>query len=765
MKWLVASLFLMFAAVGAQAQVALSTAQNGASDSGVALPEDLTPETVRDLVSTLSDTEVRSLLLERLDAVAAENATDEAAAGGLSELFSNATTNVASSVSIAIQRVPLIPQALSDGFSVFAERLGSDGMSFMALVMTVAIVSALILELGFRRLIRNWVEHVDNATGERSLRQTLSFLFKRLSADIFAVLLFFFAANMIGIRFGFWLAPTWLDGNAAKFQMVGLYIGSIWGSLIVIPRLAAAVGRFMMAPHRPEYRIIFTDDETARQLYRHQIGLAILLGLTFWLPTFLVMSGQQFGDSRIGFWLNLSLHLYLIWLAYRHREGLSLMMRGPDANVSPGEAWAARAYPWFIIISTILIWWVVEILAGYGMFELLRNLPHIYMLILISFAPAMDTIVRGLVRQFMPPMQGEGPVAERAYESARRSYIRIGRVITFTFVIAAIAQIWRLDFSNLASAGVGAQLAGRLIEVLMILAIGYLVYELVSLWINRRLAAEQTVGDHDPHQESGGEGGGAGGSRLSTVLPLILAVARGAILVIFALLALGTLGVDTTPLLAGAGIVGLAIGFGAQKLVTDVVSGIFFLIDDAFRAGEYVEVDGTMGTVEKISIRSMQLRHHRGPVHTIPYGEIPKLTNYSRDWVIMKLRFTVPFDTDPNKVKKIFKKIGVEMMEEDLYKDDFLEPFKSQGVFEFDDVGIVIRGKFMAKPGTQFTIRKEVYNRVKRELNAAGIDFARREVRVAIPGLENANDIDDATKSAVGAAASQAAQDLPPEQK
>ena len=211
--------------------------------------------------------------------------------------------------------------------------------------------------------------------------------------------------------------------------------------------------------------------------------------------------------------------------------------------------------------------------------------------------------------------------------------------------------------------------------------------------------------------------------------------------------------------MAGAGILGLAIGFGAQKLVTDIVSGVFFLIDDAFRIGEYIDVGGTMGAVEKISIRSMQMRHHRGNVHTIPYGGIEKVTNFSRDWVIMKLMFTVPFDTDPNKVKKIFKKIGAEMLEDPLFKEDFLEPFKSQGVFQFDDVGIVMRGKFMAKPGTQFTIRKEIYNRVRNEFDANGIEFARREVRVAIPGLEEHHeDLTVEQKTAVAGAVSGAVQ-------
>lgn len=295
------------------------------------------------------------------------------------------------------------------------------------------------------------------------------------------------------------------------------------------------------------------------------------------------------------------------------------------------------------------------------------------------------------------------------------------------------------------------------------------MWELVSLWINRRLAAERTMAGFDINDDEpgGGEGGGIGGSRLSTVLPLLLGVAKAAIVMIFGLIALENIGIDITPLLAGAGIIGLAVGFGAQKLVADIVSGIFFLIDDAFRTGEYIEVEGTVGTVEKISIRSMQMRHHKGPIHTIPCGEIPKITNYSRDWVIMKLKFTVPFETDPNKVKKLFKQIGKDMQQVPEFAADLLQPFKSQGVFDFDDVGMIIRGKFMAKPGKQFTLRKEIYNRVKAAFNEAGIEFARREVRVAIPSLDNTDRLNDEDKAAIAAAASQAAQAMekPPETK
>ena len=98
--------------------------------------------------------------------------------------------------------------------------------------------------------------------------------------------------------------------------------------------------------------------------------------------------------------------------------------------------------------------------------------------------------------------------------------------------------------------------------------------------------------------------------------------------------ALLELGINVSPLFASAGVVGLAIGFGAQTLVRDIFSGAFYLFDDAFRRGEYVDIGTVKGTVEKISVRSFQLRHHLGPLHTIPFGEIHSLTNYSRDWVM-----------------------------------------------------------------------------------------------------------------------------------
>ncbi len=728
------------------AQVSLNTTTD-TSTTEVTLPDPLTPEAANALISRLSDTEVRALLLNQLNTQATAETANKASS--LGDFFYHATVGASSSITAAVERLPILFTRQGEAFSNFAESMGgTSGLWSFLVYMLLCLGAGLIAELIFRQVTKKFLQLPPNPPENMGLAQTLSMLFKRMCTEIFAVVIFVLVARWVGSI----IMPAHMIPVAG---LIGPY-------LIGLPRLLVAITRFNMAPNNPAYRIVHTDDKTAKGMVFHMFFFGLLMGLSMSVVQFNNMHGIAVGETRLGFWLNLSVHIYVAVIAWQYRNGLVKMMRGRDPEVTPIEERVARAYPYFVIAVSMSMWWVVNIVISQGNFRLISSQPHYKTMALLIFAPTFDTAIRGLVRHLVPPMSGEGPLAERAYQSTLRSYTRIGRVLVFGLVLIFIAGFWGMDPQSLATAGVGERFAAHLIEALMILSIGYLIYEVVSLWINRKLAAEMTAAGVDPNDEEigGGEGGGAGGSRLSTVLPLILATARVVIVIVFVLLALGNIGVDTTPLLAGAGIVGLAVGFGAQKLVTDVVSGVFFLVDDAFRTGEYVEVDGTMGTVEKISIRSMQLRHHKGPVHTIPYGEIPKLTNYSRDWVIMKLRFTVPFDTDPNKVKKIFKRIGQEMMEVPEFAEDFLQPFKSQGVFEIDDVGMVIRGKFMAKPGKQFTLRKEIYNRVKAAFTENGIDFARREVRVALPSLDGKEELTEEDKAVISAAATQAAEEL-----
>lgn len=183
-------------------------------------------------------------------------------------------------------------------------------------------------------------------------------------------------------------------------------------------------------------------------------------------------------------------------------------------------------------------------------------------------------------------------------------------------------------------------------------------------------------------------------------------------------------------MLTGLGIGGIAIGFGAQTLIRDIISGVFFLLDDAFHEGEYIEAGRAKGVVERISVRSIQLRHHTGPLNTVPFGEIKQVTNFSRDWVVMRLQIRVPFGTDPERVGNVIRNVGRELLDDPEIGPKFLEPLKSIGVLELDDFGIVIRLKFMTTPGEQYTLRSIAYTKIQEAFEKAGIPFAGREVRL-----------------------------------
>jgi small-conductance mechanosensitive channel len=196
------------------------------------------------------------------------------------------------------------------------------------------------------------------------------------------------------------------------------------------------------------------------------------------------------------------------------------------------------------------------------------------------------------------------------------------------------------------------------------------------------------------------------------------------------LMALSSLGVEIGPLIAGAGIFGVAIGFGSQTLVRDIISGIFYLLDDAFRVGEYIQSGSYKGTVEKLGFRSVKLRHHRGPVFTIPYGQLGAVENMSRDWVIDKMTINVTYDTDLDKAKKVIKQVGKELAADPEFAPNIIEPLKMQGVEQFGEFAIQLRMKMMTRPGEQFVIRRRAYAMLKTAFDENGIRFASPTVQV-----------------------------------
>ncbi|MFB9951294.1 mechanosensitive ion channel family protein [Rhizobium puerariae] len=219
-------------------------------------------------------------------------------------------------------------------------------------------------------------------------------------------------------------------------------------------------------------------------------------------------------------------------------------------------------------------------------------------------------------------------------------------------------------------------------------------------------------------------------SRLSTALPVVRNLALGAVLAVGGLLILSSLGINVAPLLAGFGVLGLALSFGSQALVRDIVSGIFFIADDAFRIGEYIDTGKLKGTVEQITVRSIRLRHHNGPIHTIPFGQISSVTNYSRDWGTIKFELRFERDANAETIRKAAKKVGLAMLEDPEFGPEFLLPLKMQGIQDITETSMVVRFKFTCRPGNPSILKREAMKRLIVAFKEAGLEFASNAVTV-----------------------------------
>ena len=329
-------------------------------------------------------------------------------------------------------------------------------------------------------------------------------------------------------------------------------------------------------------------------------------------------------------------------------------------------------------------------------------------------------------------------------------------VILFTVLMVSLIKYILDEHINI-TGSVLIFLENTLQRIFILFLVGLILWEFVKSHIQKNI--EEDI----PEQDSQAEEGGAGGSRSETLLLLLRKTMVVVMFTIVILLLLSSMGINIGPLLAGAGVIGLAIGFGAQTLVKDIIAGVFFLIDDAFRVGDYIETSGMKGTVEHISLRSLRLRSPRGPVHTIPFGSMDTVTNNSRDYIISKLDFRVRYDTDVDRVRKIIKKINKKIKKDKEMGPVMLGKVKSQGVRELDDSAMIMRVKFKTIPGEQFVIRREVFRMMQEAFRDNGIEFAHRNVTVYMPPDEEAG---ERNKKAVqaGAAAAVAAKQAEEEQ-
>ena len=649
------------------------------------------PAKVRELLDLLADPQVQAWI--KTEAAPKAAASTGAAAGAeeqLEEHFSGRLGDFRAHIAAVIAVIPQLPAQ----FALGIENLNRERQGHLPIVVYVAVFLALGfgVEWLFLRMtarIRHWVSTMPiESVAQRCTALGASLGYRLAAVGIFGV-------ASIGAFFIFdW--PPFLR------EVVFLYLVAF-----LELRLAIVASRFLLAPPTsgPETldRVRFLPVTDAAASFWHRRVTLLVAWFCFGYATVQLVGLLGFDpDARL-------LVAYVLGLGLLAIGFDMIWERRPTADDTAAPR--RRALAWLVSAYIVLLWllWVVS------------ATPLMWLLIVVVVIPwASGGMRRGITQLLRPPGSAEAApslLAVTLHRGLRALLIILGALL--------LVEKWQIDIAALMAGDsfFTRLVSGLLSSVVIILAADF-GWQLARAAIDRKLM--EPPHSNDPHSEESRRQ-----ARLKTLLPILRNLLLIVLLVMVALMVLTALGVNVGPLIAGASVVGVAIGFGAQTLVRDIIAGMFYLLDDAFRVGEYIQSGNFKGTVESFSLRSVKLRHHRGPVYTVPFGVLGAIQNMSRDWVIDKMSVGVTYDTDLNKVKKIIKQIGKELAEDPEFKPKIMETLKMQGVEQFGDYAIQIRMKMMTKPGEQFAIRRRANTMIKQAFDENGIEFAFPTVQIA----------------------------------
>ena len=273
--------------------------------------------------------------------------------------------------------------------------------------------------------------------------------------------------------------------------------------------------------------------------------------------------------------------------------------------------------------------------------------------------------------------------------------------------VAEIRNQWAERFNGPALAATGGKILGALV-------VAWLAYWALRLTLRR---IELSLGGPTPGVVTPQE------QRTRTLLSLLRSVGIVIIMVMTTFMVLGSLGVELGPLLAGAGVIGLAISFGAQSLVKDVISGLFILFENQFGVGDVIRIEGVSGAVEKMTLRVVVLRDVHGVVHIVPNGQITKVSNLTRSWARVVLDVGVAYKEDPDRVMQVLRSIGAEMHEDPAWKPLLVDPVEVPGIEAFGDSAVSIRVMAKTLPLKQWDVARELRRRIKLRFDREGIEI------------------------------------------
>jgi small conductance mechanosensitive channel len=511
--------------------------------------------------------------------------------------------------------------------------------------------------------------------------------------------------------------------RAANLAVIGV------GNAYLVGRASVEFLRLLLAPSAPGLRLIIMPSGRATSLMRRGVVLAATGFFGYCLASIAVILGlSQDGTNVLIRLIALIINVEIavaIWQS-RHLVG-SWIAGSPEATGSiAGFRRRLGDIGHYALMFYVLALWIAWVGGVHNAFGVLLRVVLVLVAALAIGRWAWIGSSLALERLFPDATALQHPTffsRARTYNPLLRSFLRgaIGAL-----VVLLILQGWGVNaFGWLLNNPLSRSLLGALVSIVITIAVALALWEFANHQLNGRI--ERLVAIGRLHQAS----------RLRTLTPILRAAIGVLISIVAGFICLSKIGVNAAPLFAGAGVVGIAVGFGSQKLVQDIITGLFLLLEDAMQVGDVVSLAGLSGTVERLSVRTIRLRGGDGSVNIIPFSSVSTVTNMTREFGYAQIAVTVAYKENLERVNAVLADIARTMRAEPAWGAKMRDDLQIFGLDEFGALGFTITGQIRTGPGQHWGVRREFYGRVQKRFAEEGIEipYNQQNFRIDLPSL------------------------------
>nr|WP_086830723.1 mechanosensitive channel protein [Halomonas aestuarii] len=675
------------------------------------------PPAYSTLADLLENAESRQQLIEQLRGLAADTPAAEAASAAssaaaekpsLPRQLAQATSQIAGDVGTQLSNVA---EAVSGLFSGSAEAASSFDMAAFTeatINLGLVILATVVLFLIIRRLAKPVFTRISqwslNGQGLNPVLRLVLCVALAALIDVLVVALAYVGGNLV--------ATFAVGETGALSTRASLFLNAF----LVIELLKAGVRMLFSSRYEGLRLLPISADEASywNRWIARLIGL-VGYGLMVVVPLISAYLAPTLGQS-VGTLIMIGAFLYAVVVVLRNRRRLrdALDQKARKASMAAtrvslqlfARTWHLFALAYFVMVLGLTLTRPADALP-YVLFATLKTLATVVVGMLVS-SFLTQTIGRRI--RLSDDLRRKLPMLEPRLNSYVPNALRIIRAIILITVIMVVLSAWgAFDLAGWYASEAGRELIGKSVSVFVILVVAAAVWLGLASLIEHKLSPET--------------GGGVPSARAQTLLALFRNALAIALITMTAMIVLSEIGINIGPLIAGAGVLGLAIGFGAQKLVQDIITGIFIQVENAMNTGDVVTVGGITGTAEKLSIRSVGIRDLSGTYHIVPFSSVDTVSNYMREFGNHVGEYGIAYRESIDEAIDQLKLAFEDLKASEEHGHKLLEPLTVAGVVALADSSVNIRVVIKTTPGDQWAVGR-AYNRlVKLRFDEAGIEI------------------------------------------